>query len=68
MKINISYTNPKYYPNIKSLRYWLFYFKKYRYVKGFILRIFGVYFNIREKNASLKLITIARSSQSKINL
>lgn len=37
-------------------------FKKYNYVKGFIIRIFGVYINVRERNATEKLIEIAKSN------
>lgn len=37
-------------------RSWFFMFKKYKNINGFICRICGVYFNIREKNATEKLI------------
>lgn len=38
---------------------WFFYFKKYKNIKGFILRIFGIYINIRERDALKKLIALA---------
>jgi hypothetical protein len=44
----------KYFP----YRYWFFYFKKYSHVKGFIIRLVGIYINVREKNATEKLIKI----------
>lgn len=44
-------------------RYWFFYFKRYISVKGFIIRIFGVYVNVREKNTSAILIKKMRESK-----
>lgn len=61
MKISISYISPKYY-NINTINQWMWMFKKYNYVKGFIIRIFGVYINVRERNATEKLIEIAKSN------
>lgn len=52
MKTDIGFN--KFYPS----RYWFFHFRKYRYVKGFNGRIFGIYFNVRENNATEKLIAI----------
>jgi hypothetical protein len=57
MKIDISYMHYKKYGNICG-HYWFFMFKRYTFVKGFIVRIFGVYINFREKNAFEKLIKI----------
>lgn len=37
---------------------YLFMFKKYKYIKGFIVRIFGIYVNVREDMALQKLIEI----------
>jgi hypothetical protein len=37
---------------------WVFYFKRYTYVKGFVMRIFGVYINVRERDAYNKLLKI----------
>ena len=53
MKINIQYCPLALFDN---KRYWLFYTKRYSYVKGVIIRIFGFTFNIREKNATQKLM------------
>lgn len=55
MKITVSFVNPKHY-NISNIGQWIWYFKKYKFVKGFNIRIFGLHFNIREKNATEKLI------------
>jgi hypothetical protein len=38
-------------------------FKRYKYVKGFIMRIFGVYINVRESNATDKLIAKGKLKQ-----
>ena len=37
----------------------MWYFRTYKFVRGFMLRIFGVHINIRERNATEKLIRIA---------
>lgn len=37
---------------------YFFMFKKYKHVKGFIVRIFGIYVNVREDMALQKLIEI----------
>ena len=39
-------------------RHWFWMFKRYTHVQGFIMRIFGFYFNIRENNATEKLIKL----------
>jgi len=59
MKINISYISTKHYDRTNIMQ-WAWMFKKYKYVSGFIMRIFGVYINVREKNATEKLIAKAR--------
>ena len=58
MKININYTALSHY-NKNNYSYWLWYFKKYTNIKGFIFRICGVYINCRENNATAKLIALA---------
>ncbi len=55
MKISVSYTSTKYY-DITNIMQWVWKFKRYRCVKGFIMRIFGIYINIRENNATEKII------------
>lgn len=47
---------------------WFFYYRKYNYIKGFIFRVFGFHFNIREKDSLQKLINIHRNQSAKINL
>ena len=57
MKINIKYTERKYYRDAPDgYRQWRFHFHRYKYVRGFVMRIFGWYFNVRENNATVKLI------------
>jgi len=57
MKINVYYTKKIHYKDAPDgCRQWRFYFERYKFIKGFRMRIFGVYFNVREKNATAKLI------------
>lgn len=42
----------KFYPN----KNWFFYFKKFKNIKGFVIRIMGFHFIIKEKNGTEKLI------------
>ena len=51
MKVTITYVKKKY-----SFKNWVWYFRAYKHVKGFSLRIFGIHINIRENNAHNKLI------------
>lgn len=55
MKIDIKYISTKWFP-IKKIGWWVFYFKKYTYIKGVQIRVFGIHFNIRETNATSKLL------------
>ncbi len=57
MKVNISYCSTKYYDRT-NITQWMWMFKRHKYIKGFIMRIFGVYFNVRENNAFEKLLGI----------
>ena len=55
MKIDIKYVSPTYYDRT-NIKQWALYFRKYRDIIGFNIRIFGVNINIRENNATQKLI------------
>lgn len=44
-----------FYPN----RYWFYYFFKFKNIRGFKIRIFGIEFMIKEENSLSKLIAIA---------
>lgn len=57
MKIDVSYIGIKHY-NRKTIIQWIWMFKRYTNVKGFIMRIFGVYINVRENDATEKLIKL----------
>ena len=57
----ISYNLYKDYP-----KNWWWYFYKYKYISGFTFRICGLDFNIREKNATGKLIKIGNNGNDKI--
>lgn len=61
MKINIGYCSINYYDK-KTIYQWFWKYRKYKYVKGFFFRIFGFYINIRENNATEKLIKLAQKS------
>lgn len=37
-------------------RRWFFYFKRYSFIRGFILRFLGIYLNVRENKALWKLL------------
>lgn len=56
MKINVKYIGISGFPLDKIL-WWIFYFKKYKFIKGFNIRLFGVHFNIREDKALEKLLS-----------
>ena len=55
MKININYVSRKWY-NKTTINSWFWYYKPYVNIKGFVIRICGIDINIREKNATAKLI------------
>lgn len=57
MKINIYFTSLKYY-NLNDVDQWFWYFKRYTYINGFIVRFCGIYINCREHDATEKLIKI----------
>lgn len=62
MDARLSINKIKFYKN----RLWFFYFKKYiPGVKGFIVRIFGIHINIREWDATNKLIALGRKQRSR---
>jgi hypothetical protein len=52
MKITITTIN--FYPNI----YWFWYFRKWTYIKGFSIRVFGIEIKVLESDATNKLIHI----------
>ncbi len=66
MKTSISFTPIKYY-NWKNIDQWIWHFHTYKSIKGFILRIFGIYINVRENDATEKLITKFHENRKYIN-
>jgi len=62
MDVDIIFTTPWGY-SFKDLKSWLFLYGKYKYIKGFKLRVVGFYINVREKNATEKLIAMAKAKQ-----
>ena len=59
MKVNINYCSIHNF-GLSNIHWWVFMFKRYTYIKGFIVRILGVYINVRENNSTEKLLQIAR--------
>ena len=59
MRINVSYIPRIHYVG-GYLKQWMWYFGRYKFVKGVKIRIFGVYINIRDKNALEKFIKIGK--------
>lgn len=57
MKISINYCSIMHY-NKSTIIQWVYYFKKYTYIKGFIIRIFGLYINISLKKVGEKVENI----------
>lgn len=53
MKINVKYISRDLFDN--RLRNWIFSFKKYKHMKGFNIRLFGLHFNVTEKGGVEKL-------------
>lgn len=59
MKINVNYISTSHY-NRTNIGQWMWMFKRYAFARGFIVRIFGIYINVRENNATEKLIAKAQ--------
>ncbi|MEK6882367.1 MAG: hypothetical protein AABY22_22295 [Nanoarchaeota archaeon] len=59
MKIKFDMLN--YYP----YRNWFFYFKKFKFIKGAIITVFGFNVKILENDATNKLIAIAKLNARK---
>lgn len=55
MKVNIYYCPISDY-NKTNITQWAFMFRRYKFINGFVMRVFGIYINIREKNATQKLL------------
>jgi len=55
MKKNISCISTKHYDRTNIIQ-WVWMFRRYTYVKGFVMRIFGININVRENNAREKMI------------
>ncbi len=55
MRVTFKYISLKYYP-LNKIGCWILYFKRYSSIKGFNIRIFGCHFNVRENNATAKII------------
>jgi hypothetical protein len=67
MKVNVNYCSRKHY-DWTNIVQWVWMFKKKKYTKGFIMRIFGVYLNVREDNATQKLIEYSKKiKESNVN-
>lgn len=47
-----------------SISDWMFYFRRYKNVKGYVLRLFGFQFNVRERDTLNKLLNKAKEENS----
>lgn len=56
-EIDISFISIKLFP-LPNIGYWIIFFRKYRFIKGFAFRLFGFHFNVRERGAKYKLIKL----------
>jgi hypothetical protein len=65
MRINVSYISRIHYVG-GYMSQWFWKFEKYKFVKGVKIRICGIYFNIRDKDALDKLIKIGKEKPIKI--
>lgn len=69
VRITIDYVSLKHYKesSFKSvLKFWVFYFKRYKFVKGFTLRVFGLNFNIREGGFLEKILKMNYEKNTKV--
>jgi hypothetical protein len=55
MSVSVTYVKKKLYEG-QSLKYWRWYFKKFTFIRGFQIRLFGVHVKVTESNATNKLI------------
>lgn len=70
MKITVNYISPFAFKTINTYKFktilnWIYWFRKYEYVSGFMIRLFGIHVDVREKNATEKLIKLARENSIK---
>ena len=61
MKIDVKYIEREYFQDNNKIWKWVFYFKRYKHIKGFNFRLFGIHFNIRERRGTEKLIEMLKS-------
>ena len=57
MKVTCDFISPKHYDRTNFMQ-WAFRFWRYTFIRGFILRVFGLTINVTEKGATQKLINI----------
>jgi len=55
MKIDITFITPHHY-DWYNIGWWVWYYRPYKFIKGFNFRMFGFHFNVRENKAFEKLI------------
>jgi hypothetical protein len=64
MKINISFQKP-FGTRYNDISQWIWMSKRYTACFGFIVRFFGIYINIRENNATDKIIKAIKTYNTK---
>ena len=60
MKIDISFQSPF---GIKYITQWMWMYKEYTACYGFIIRFFGIYINVRENDATYKIMEKAKEER-----
>lgn len=65
MKINIYYISTKHYDRT-NIAQWMWMFERYTHVKGLKMRILGIYINVRENNATYKLIKLFKNQKGEM--
>jgi len=67
MKIDISFQNPSWF-GFKYITQWVYMYKRYTVCYGFILRIFGIYINVRENDSTHKIMEKVKEERIKRQL
>jgi len=67
MKLNISYISRKHYDK-SNINQWTWYFNTYKHVRGFTMRILGIHINVRENNATNKIISKVNKRNDTTNI
>lgn len=65
MKVTVKFVNTSQYKD-GHMKAWFFGYKAYTFIKGFTMMICGIHFNVRESNATEKLIAIGKAMPNRV--